>query len=180
MKPKALLLAPGSGGDRDHPTLRAIETAVSPMAVARIGLTTTRAPKAIDTIRAAAAQLVAGAGVRPGSLALGGRSFGGRMCSMAVAEGLPAAALVLISYPLHPPGKPDDLRIDHFPALEVPCLFISGTRDAFATPDELERHTAAITGPVTHVWVDGANHGLRGHDVEIASTVRDWLRRPPG
>jgi len=56
------------------------------------------------------------------------------MCSMAVAEGLAASGLVLISYPLHPPGRPERMRMDHFPAIQVPCLFISGTRDAFATP----------------------------------------------
>ena len=84
--------------------------------------------------------------VAPNKILLGGRSMGGRICSMAVADGLPAAGLVLISYPLHPPGRPDRLRIEHLPALEVPCLFVSGTRDAFGTPDELERHTAAIPG----------------------------------
>ncbi len=77
------------------------------------------------------------------------------MCSMAVAEGLPAAGLVLIGYPLHPPGRPGNLRIEHLPALAVPCLFVTGTRDPFGTPEELERHTAAIAGPVTHVWIDG-------------------------
>ena len=65
--------------------------------------------------------------VAPSPIVLGGRSMGGRMCSMAVAEALPAAGLVLISYPLHPPGKPDNLRIEHLPSLALPCLFISGT-----------------------------------------------------
>src|SRR3954469_13598637 len=160
MKPGALLLTPGASADRNHSTLRAIEAAVAPMPVARIDFPT-RPAVAIQRIRDEAAGLIAANGIKPKALALGGRSFGGRMCSMAVAEGLPAAALVLISYPLHPPGKPDVLRIAHFPELTVPCLFISGTRDAFATPDELEHHTAAITGPVTHVWVGGATHGLK-------------------
>ena len=71
----------------------------------------------------------------PDRIVLGGRSMGGRICSMAVADGLPAAGLVLISYPLHPPGRPERLRIEHLPALEVPCLFMSGTRDTFGTPD---------------------------------------------
>ena len=90
--------------------------------------------------------------------------MGGRMCSMAVAEGLPAAGLVLISYPLHPPGRPDRLRVEHLPALTVPCLFVSGTRDPFGTPAELEAATAAIPGPVTHVWIEGAGHEVKGHD----------------
>src|SRR5690606_38976965 len=93
-----------------------------------------RAPKLIATVVDEAARLVRRAKVAPDSLVLGGRSMGGRMCSMAVAEGLPAAGLVLISYPLHPPGKPDRLRIEHLPQIEVPCLFISGTRDPFGTP----------------------------------------------
>ncbi len=98
------------------------------------------------------------------------------MCSIAVADGLPAAALVLISYPLHPPGKPDKLRIEHFPRLSVPCLFVSGTRDPFGTPEELEHHTAAIAGPVTHVWIEGGRHDLKGKDAHVAATVSDWLR----
>ena len=96
------------------------------------------------------------------------------MCSMAVAEGLEAAALVLISYPLHPPGRPDRLRIAHFPQLHLPCLFVSGRRDAFATPDELERETAAIPGPVTLMFVDG-DHSLRKREAEVADIVGPWL-----
>ncbi len=101
--------------------------------------------------------------------------MGGRMCSMAVAEGLETAALVLVSYPLHPPGRPERVRTDHFGALEVPCLFVSGTRDAFGSPEELEAATTAIPGPVTHVWLDGGDHGLRGKDAQVAGVVRDWV-----
>jgi len=107
---------------------------------------------------------------------VGGRSFGGRMCSMAVAEGLEAAALVLISYPLHPPGKPDRLRTEHFPKLFAPCLFVSGRRDAFATTDELESETAAIPGDVTLTFVDG-DHSLRKSEGEAAEVVASWLER---
>jgi predicted alpha/beta-hydrolase family hydrolase len=101
--------------------------------------------------------------------------MGGRMCSMAVAEGLAAAALVLISYPLHPPGKPDRPRTDHLGSLAVPCLFVSGTRDAFGTPDELEAATTVIPGAVSHVWIEGGDHGLRGKDQLVAEAVRAWL-----
>jgi hypothetical protein len=97
------------------------------------------------------------------------------MCSVAVAEGLPAAALVLVSYPLHPPGKPDKLRVEHFRAIGVPCLFVSGTRDPFATPSELEAATAAIAGPVTRVFVENADHGLRRRDGEVAELVASWV-----
>jgi predicted alpha/beta-hydrolase family hydrolase len=98
---------------------------------------------------------------------------------MAVAEGLPALALVLVSYPLHPPGKPDKLRTEHFPGIAVPALFVSGTRDAFGSPAELEAATTTVRGPVEHVWIDGGDHSLRKKDVEIARIVaeraRDWL-----
>jgi predicted alpha/beta-hydrolase family hydrolase len=101
--------------------------------------------------------------------------MGGRMCSMAVAEGLPARALVLISYPLHPPGKPENRRVEHFPQLDVPCLFVSGTKDPFGAPDELERHTKAIPGDVTHLWIDGGGHDFKRHDDEVANAIKEWL-----
>jgi predicted alpha/beta-hydrolase family hydrolase len=185
MKPAALLLAPGAGSNRDHPALRAIEEALAPMPVARIDFpyrkegrrAPDRPPKLLACIREEAAVFVAGSRIRPAALALGGRSMGGRICSIAVAEGLAAAALVLISYPLHPPGKPDNLRIEHFPQLKVPCLFVSGTKDPFGTPAELEKHAAAIPGPVTHVWVEGGGHDFKRHDDDVASTIKDWLAK---
>lgn len=183
MRVGALLLTPGAGSDRNHPALRAIEAAVAPMPVARVDFpyrkegrrAPDRPPKLIATIREEAAVLVAGARIRPAALALGGRSMGGRMCSLAVADGLPARALVLISYPLHPPGKPANLRVEHFPEIQVPCLFVSGTKDPFAAPAELEVHTKAIPAPVTHVWIDGGGHDFKRHDEAVAATVRDWL-----
>jgi predicted alpha/beta-hydrolase family hydrolase len=101
------------------------------------------------------------------------------MCSMAVAEGLPAAGLVLISYPLHPPGKPDRLRVEHLPQLEVPCLFVTGTRDPFGTPEELQEATATIPGAVTHVWIEGGRHDLKGADPQIAAAVAGWIDALP-
>ena len=98
------------------------------------------------------------------------------MCSMAVAEGLPARALVLISYPLHPPGKPDQLRTGHLAGIEVPCLFVSGRRDPFGTPAELEAATSAIPGPVEHHWFDGARHELNGYEAALGELVAHWIR----
>jgi len=182
--PKALLLFPGAGSAADHTSLRAIEAALAPLPVARRDFpyrregrrAPDRAPKLVASVVAEAEQLTTELGLPPRRLALGGRSMGGRMCSMAVAEGLPAAALVLVSYPLHPPGKPDALRIEHLPRLEVPCLFVSGTRDAFGTPHEMQRHTADIPGPVTHEWIGGKGHDLRGADDQVAAVVAAWLR----
>ena len=72
----------------------------------------------------------------------------------------PAAGLVLISYPLHPPGRPDNMRTDHFGSLDLPCLFLSGSRDAFGSPAELELALELIPGPVTLHHIDRGDHGL--------------------
>lgn len=169
----AVLLAPGAGGGPDHPTLVAIEQALAPAPVDRVRLPG-RAPAAVKAVVAAVEALRRRTGVIPGRVVLGGRSFGGRMCSMAVAEGLAALGLALVSYPLHPPGRPAQLRTEHFPRLALPCLFVSGTRDPFATVDELEAAATAIPGPVTHVWLDG-DHGLRGRDPAVAEAVSEWV-----
>lgn len=181
--PGAVLLFPGAGSAASHPSLVAIEEAVAPLPVTRADFpyrregrrAPDRAPKLIACVTEEAARLAERADVGPERIVLGGRSMGGRICSMAVAEGLPAAGLVLISYPLHPPGKPERLRIDHLAELSVPCLFISGTKDSFGSPAELEHHTAAIPGPVTHVWIDGKGHDLRGADADLARIVSEWL-----
>ncbi len=181
--PAGLILTPGAGASRDHHSLLAVEAAVAPLPVLRLDFPyriagkrmPDRPPVAVAHLREEAERWAAELGVPTSSLALGGRSYGGRMCSMAVAEGLPAAGLVLLSYPLHPPGKPDRLRTDHFPALTVPTLFVSGDRDPFGSPEELASHTAAIPGQVTRVTLPGA-HDVRGKDTEVATTVADWLR----
>jgi uncharacterized protein len=182
-RPGALLLTPGAGSSRTHPALVAIENAVG-LPTARIDFpyrregrrSPDRPAKLIACVEEEAATLADEAGVVPNRLVLGGRSMGGRICSMAVAGGLPAAGLVLVSYPLHPPGRPDRLRVDHFPQLDVPCLFVSGTRDPFGSPNELEHHTAAIPGDVRHIWIEGRGHDLKGADAEVASAVAAWIR----
>ncbi len=164
---QGLLLTPGAGGGADHRTLVEIEAALADrlpvrrhdFAYRRSGR---RAPPRAETVTAELvgdlALIAAEFGVPPARLAIGGRSFGGRVCSMAVAAGAPAAGLVLLSYPLHPPDRPERLRTEHFSQIRVPCLFVSGTRDPFATPDELSDHSEAIDGPVTLRFVDGARH----------------------
>lgn len=181
----ALLLTPGAGADRNQSALVAIDDAATAlgMAVARVDFPYRKAGrKAPDkpavllrTVEEEAAALVDQAGVAPERLFLGGRSMGGRICSMAVAGGLPAAGLVLVSYPLHPPGRPERSRTDHFGAIDVPCLFLSGTRDTFGTPAELEAGTASIHAPVTHIWLEGCDHGLRGQDGTVARSIAEWL-----
>lgn len=191
-RPGALALFPGAGSTRDHSSLLAVEAAVAPRPVARVDFPYRRAGRRapdrpavlLQCVRAEAAALAAAARVRSDRVVLGGRSMGGRICSMAVAgvpdlDGeppLPACGLVLISYPLHPPGRPEALRVEHFPRLTVPCLFVHGTRDPFGHPDELTRWTSTIPAPVTHVWIEGGRHELAGADAEVADAVRTWLR----
>jgi len=175
---RALLLAPGASATRDHPSLVAVEDALRPVGVPvdRIDLPSRKSTAAVlALVHDGAAALAARTGLPADRLVLGGRSFGGRMCSMAVADGLPALALVLVSYPLHPPGRPEKSRTEHLPRLTVPCLFVSGTRDAFGSVDELEAAASMIPGDVTHVWIDGGDHGLRGRDALVAATIRDWV-----
>lgn len=179
-----LLLFPGAGSGRDQSTLVAVERAVAP------AWTTVRAdfpyrkegrraPDRAPKLMAAVREEVAA--IEDDAVVVGGRSMGGRMCSMvaAGADGEPppasVAGVVAISYPLHPPGKPEALRVEHLPAIAVPCLFVHGTRDPFGTPEELERWTATITGPVTHQWIDGGRHDLKGADSVVAATVAAWL-----
>src|SRR5687767_12190201 len=115
---EAVLLFPGAGSGRDHPSLVALERALAPLPVAREDFPYRKAgrrapdrePVLLAAVGEAAAAVAAEHGVAPGRIVLGGRSMGGRMCSQAVAAGLPAAGLVLIAYPLHPPGRADRLR----------------------------------------------------------------------
>ncbi len=177
-------MTPGASARRDQSGLVAIDDAVTAQgpAVERVefpgqasGKRRTDPPAVcIEVVRNATAALAERLGVRTARIAIGGRSFGGRMCSLAAAEGLDVAALVLVSYPLHPPGKPDRLRTEHFPQLSLPCLFVSGRKDAFATPAELEREVAAIPGPVTVSLVEG-DHSLRRSEIEVATIVASWL-----
>jgi uncharacterized protein len=177
----SMLLFPGAGSASTHASLVAIEQSVAPMPCVRADFpyrkagrkAPDRTPVLLQAVREEAAPLLA-----KGPLVLGGRSMGGRMCSLAVGdadEPLPGAALVLICYPLHPPGKPENLRVEHFPRLTLPCLFVSGTKDTFGTPDELTHWTATIPGPVTHVWMDGKGHDLKGCDQRIADVVAEWI-----
>jgi predicted alpha/beta-hydrolase family hydrolase len=92
-------------------------------------------------------------------VSIGGHSYGGRQSSMLAAEdpGI-ASKLLLMSYPLHPPGKPEQLRIAHFPALRTPALFVHGTRDPFGSPDEMRREVPASA---ELLFIEGAAHELK-------------------
>jgi hypothetical protein len=92
---------------------------------------------------------------------LAGRSMGGRMATYLVAEGYPAAGVILYAYPLHPPGKQEALRIDHFPQVTVPLLFFQGTRDSLSRMDLFERHISSLPNATVEI-LEGATHSLTG------------------
>ncbi len=125
-------------------------------------------------------------------LAIGGKSMGGRIASQVAASGIAdLAGLVLLGYPLHPPGKPDQLRVKHLAAIVAPILIVQGARDAFGTPDELRPVIAGMKAQTTLQVVDGADHSFRvpkrlgvpqeevytAIDDAIIGWLRDQLRR---
>jgi predicted alpha/beta-hydrolase family hydrolase len=168
---RAVLLAHGAGADMNAAALRTVADALADAKIPSLRFnfpymaagrrSPDRPPVLEAAVRDAAARLAKQAKVAPERIVLGGRSMGGRICSMVVADGLPSAGLVLLGYPLHPPGNAEKLRIEHLPKITVPCLFVSGTRDAFGTPDELKRHAKKIKGKVTWHWIDTADHGFK-------------------
>ncbi len=192
-----MALWPGAGSSADHPSLVAIEAGLAPLHVERFDFpyrregrrAPDRANKLIVSLRAEVTQLCERLGTTPEHVVLGGRSMGGRMCSMAIAgatgatakgaetheEPLPAAGLVLLGYPLHPPAKPENLRTAHLGDIAVPTLFVSGDRDPFGTPDELAAAQELIAGPVISVTIDGARHELKGADDQVLISLRSWL-----
>ncbi len=103
-----------------------------------------------------------------GRVFLGGHSYGGRQCTMLCADqpGL-AEGLLLLSYPLHPPRKPDQLRVQHLPKLQTPALFVQGTRDPFGLPEEMESAVSLIPAKTRLLWIEGA-----GHDLGFKGTAR--------
>ena len=187
--PAGVVLFPGAGTSADHSSLRALEAALTPLPVARVDFpyrragkkAPDRAPVLIECVRSEVRAFADRLGVGTADLVIGGRSMGGRMCSMAVADAddpLAVAGLVLICYPLAPPRTPDRMRTEHLPRLAVPTLCVSGTRDEFGSPEKLETAFAVAPGPVTFSWLEGKRHDLARCDDEVARRVAEWISAP--
>lgn len=119
-----------------------------------------------------------------GPIFIGGVSYGGRQTSMLVAEQPEVAdALVLLSYPLHPPGKPEKARTEHLPGITVPTVFVHGARDPFGTLDEIRTAAALVTGPTALLEVPAAGHDLSRAKTDpsdaAVTAVLDLLRDAP-
>lgn len=187
-EPRAtFILAHGAGGDMNHPQLAGMAQglAASGIEVVRFNFpyreAGRKAPDRQEKLEAcywAVAKEVSASAAR---LYLGGGSMGGRIASHIVSDGFPAAGLIFQSYPLHPPGKPERMRDAHLARIAVPMLFIWGTRDAFATPELLEKTVASLPTATLH-RIEGGDHGLkvRGRtaaDVldEIVGVIAGWI-----
>lgn len=102
-----------------------------------------------------------------GRIFLGGHSYGGRQGSMLAAEQQQlVTGLLLLSYPLHPPRKPTELRTAHFPQLKTPSLFVHGGRDPFGSHDEMKTALALIPAQTKLLEIEGAGHELLGKKTE--------------
>jgi uncharacterized protein len=197
---RGVLLAHGAGSDKDAQALKAASNALADAGIPSLRFdypyrvakkrSPDRPPVLERATRDAAAELAKRSGLPAERLVLGGRSMGGRYCSMIVGDKevpVPALGLLLLGYPLHPAGQPDRLRVDHFPNIRVPCLFISGTRDTLAGKPALTKAVKKIKGPVELHWLDSADHGYRPlkasgrtlPDVvaEVAQVSVDWVSK---
>lgn len=163
-----VVVAHGAGTGMEHPFLTGFTAALNDggMATLRFNFPyreagrkfPDKAPVAVETWKAATEAGLSLGGTLPVWAA--GKSFGGRMASMAAAEGMPAAGLVFLGYPLHPPGKPEKLRDGHLYGISLPMLFLQGTRDTFALPGELEPVAERIGMNAVVQRIDGGNHSF--------------------
>ena len=166
-----VVLAHGAGANRESPVLRAVASAFAAQGIAalRIDLPFRQArpkgppsPAWAERDREGLRRALAALARRcPGRLVLGGHSYGGRQASMLLADapGL-AHGLLLLAYPLHPPGRPEHRRTEHLITLRTPTVFVHGTRDPFGFIDELDEARGMMPGPTRLLAVRDAGHDL--------------------
>lgn len=159
-----IVVAHGAGAGMDHPFLVGFSDALNGLGYATMRFNFAyveqgrrfpdRPPRAIAAWREVMSRAQERAGNEP--VWACGKSFGGRMASMAVAEGMDSAGLIFLGYPLHPPGKPEKLRDEHLYGITVPLLFLQGSNDAFARRDLLDGVVARIgRNAALHYLPDG-------------------------
>jgi predicted alpha/beta-hydrolase family hydrolase len=172
----AIVLAHGAGAPQTHPWMVAMARGLTARAIDVVTfnfLYAERKRRMVDrppvleaTWRAVVLAVRARDDVAVGRLFAGGKSMGGRIATQVAAQegaAWPVAGLVLLGYPLHPPGKPETLRAAHLPAVRVPMLFVQGERDTFGTRDELAPIVERLKGgaPGTRLYVvEGGDHSL--------------------
>lgn len=187
--PVGILLAHGAGTDQHHPSMAGLRSGLASggHTVMSFNYPYTergvkrpdRQEKLVACHRAAAGTLAS----RVEQTYLAGRSMGGRMGTYLAAEGFPAQGLILYAYPLHPAGKPEKLRIDQFPDIHIPMLFLQGTNDALSRMDLFEEHIAPLDNADVEL-LEGAGHGPRGGGWNVekiteryVSATLSWIER---
>ncbi|MGH7297937.1 MAG: alpha/beta hydrolase family protein [Polyangiaceae bacterium] len=187
-----LVLAHGAGAPQAHPWMVGMATAVAARGIDAVTFDflymqgKRRGPDRPDVLEATWLAVIAAVRTRlaPPALFIGGKSMGGRIATQVAArDDVDVAGIVLLGYPLHPPGKPGQLRTAHLPRVRAPMLFVQGTRDPFGGPDELAPHLVGLA-PGTRIFpVDGGDHSLalpksRGESAqETMGRVADEIAR---
>jgi predicted alpha/beta-hydrolase family hydrolase len=200
LRPATLILAHGAGAPQRHPFMVTFALALSErgLDVLTFNFLYTelkrkapdRMPQLVACYRAVidlARSQVESARER---LFIGGKSMGGRAATHVAADDprLPASGIVLLGYPLHPPGRPDQLRDEHLPRVGRPMLFVQGSRDTFGTPSELKPVLASLSPLPTLHTVEGGDHSFKiaGRDAkarqsqvysEVQDTIVEWIGR---
>ena len=181
-----LVLAHGAGAGMDHPFMDGFSRAIVEAGVSTLRFNFPyvergkRAPDPERVLRDAWLAAFDAAASKAGSRAVlaGGKSLGGRIASMCLADGMPADGLVFLGYPLHPPGKPDRIRDEHLYRITVPMLFVQGTKDPFATQALLAKVVRKLGDRATLESVDGGGHsfkvgGAKADDREIGMALAE-------
>jgi predicted alpha/beta-hydrolase family hydrolase len=195
---RAVLLAHGAGADMHSATLTRFADELAGAGIPSLRFnypyrtagrrSPDRAAVLESATRVAATELARRAELDPSRLVLGGRSMGGRYCSLVAADGddpVPALGLLLLGYPLHAPGRSDAPRSDHFARLHMPVMFVSGDRDQLASWELLRRHARKVKGPVEIHRIPTGDHGFKplkreGHTLEAvlddaACAATEWV-----
>lgn len=192
-----LVVAHGAGAGMDHPFVVGFCRAMAGhgVATARFNFfymnAGRRSPDPEPYLRAAWTEAFGGVEAMAGGLPVlaGGKSLGGRIASMQVADGMRAAGLVFLGYPLHPPGKPQRLRAEHLERIRVPMLFLQGTRDPFAQPELLRGVLDELGERGSYVPIEGGDHSfnVRGEKADardvgagLAEHAGPFVRRVAG
>lgn len=164
-----LVLAHGAGAAMDHPFMTTVAEGLAGhgIAVLRFNFLYTeqgrKAPDRQNVLERTFASVVAAtkSAYSPRALFLGGKSMGGRIASHLAAAGEPSAGCVFLGYPLHPPGKPERIRDAHLYDIEVPLLFVEGTRDPFCPLDRLADVRARLSAPTDLLVIEDGDHSFR-------------------
>lgn len=193
----AVILGHGAGGNMNDALLSAVHLGLASRGIVAVKFNFTyterrrkipdRMPELEACFRRVVESVEADDDLRPQRLFLGGKSMGGRVASHLAAQGVPCAGLVFLGYPLHPAGKPAQLRTAHLPSITVPMLFLTGTRDKLCELDLLRPILDGLKVPVRLHVIEGADHSFKvprsvGRTTDVVDEIVDvssrWIDAP--